>query len=42
MPSGLGTVTIDAWLQQVRRRKMAAKSRVSADEILKSRDADRR
>lgn len=34
--------SIDAWLQQVRRRKKAAQSRVSAEEILKNRDADRR
>jgi hypothetical protein len=34
--------SIDVWLQQVRRRKKAAQGRVSADEILKSRDADRR
>jgi hypothetical protein len=34
--------SIDVWLQQVRRRKKAAQSRVSAEEILRSRDADRR
>jgi antitoxin FitA len=34
--------SIDAWLQQVRRRKRAAQSRVSTEEILKHRDADRR
>jgi plasmid stability protein len=34
--------SIDAWLQQVRRRKSAARSRVSVEEILKNRDADRR
>jgi len=34
--------SVDAWLQQVRKRKRAAQTRVSAEEILKSRDADRR
>jgi plasmid stability protein len=34
--------SIDAWLDGVRRRKEAAKSRVSARDILRSRDADRR
>jgi len=34
--------SIDAWLQQVRRRKRAGQGRVSAEEILKSRDADQR
>ena len=34
--------SVDAWLQQVRKRKRAAQTRVSSDEILKSRDADRR
>ena len=34
--------SIDAWLQQVRRRKRAAQSRVSIEQILKNRDADRR
>jgi antitoxin FitA len=34
--------SVDAWLQQVRRRKRASQSRVSVEEILKSRDADRR
>src|ERR1700733_4155389 len=34
--------SVDAWLQQARRRKIAAKSRVAAEEILKNRDADRR
>jgi hypothetical protein len=34
--------SIDAWLQQVRRRKRAAQSRVSVEAILKNRDADRR
>ncbi len=34
--------TIDAWLQQVRRRKRAAQSRVSVKQILENRNADRR
>jgi plasmid stability protein len=34
--------SVDAWLQQVRKRKRAAQTRVSSEEILKSRDADRR
>jgi hypothetical protein len=34
--------SIEAWLRQVRRRKMAAQTRVSADDILKVLDADRR
>jgi len=34
--------SMDAWLQQVKRRKRAAASRVSCDQILESRDADRR
>jgi plasmid stability protein len=34
--------SIDAWLRQVRRRKGAARSQVSIDQILKNRDADRR
>jgi antitoxin FitA len=34
--------SIDAWLQQVRRRKRAAQSRVTVEDILKARDADRR
>ena len=34
--------SIDAWLQQVRRRKRAAQSRVSIEQILENRDADRR
>lgn len=34
--------SIDVWLRQVRRRKSTAQSRVSAEEILKNRDADRR
>lgn len=34
--------SIDAWLESVRRRKRAAKSRVSARDILRSKDAGRR
>ena len=34
--------SIDAWLEQVRRRKRVAQSRISADEIIKRREADRR
>jgi plasmid stability protein len=34
--------SVDAWLQQVVRRKDAAQSRVSSSLILKNRDADRR
>ena len=34
--------SIDAWLEGVRRRKEAAKSRVSARDIVRARDADRR
>jgi hypothetical protein len=34
--------SVDAWLQQVRRRKRAAQSKISAEQILKSRDSDRR
>jgi antitoxin FitA len=34
--------SVDAWLEQVRRRKRAAQTRVSAAQILKARDADRR
>jgi plasmid stability protein len=34
--------SIDAWLQQVRKRKRAAKTRVSSRQILGHRDADRR
>jgi hypothetical protein len=34
--------SIGAWLQQVRKRKRAAQSRVSGELILKKRDADRR
>lgn len=34
--------SVDAWLQQVRKRKRAAPTRVSARQILRQRDADRR
>ena len=34
--------SVDAWLQQVRKRKRAAQSRVSSKQILQHRDADRR
>jgi plasmid stability protein len=34
--------SVDAWLQQVRRRKRAAQTRVSSEQILRNRDADRR
>lgn len=34
--------SVDAWLQQVRKRKAAAQSRVSSKEILEHRNADRR
>ena len=34
--------SIEAWLQQVRRRKKAAQSRVTVEEILEARDVDRR
>ena len=34
--------TSDAWLQQVRRRKRATETKVAAEQILSSRDADRR
>ena len=34
--------SVDAWLQQVARRKRAAQTRVSSGQILKKRDADRR
>jgi len=33
--------SVDAWLQQVRKRKRASQSRVSIGQILKERDADR-
>ena len=34
--------SVDAWLQQVRKRKRATQTRLSAEQILKNRDADRR
>ena len=34
--------SIDAWLQQVRKRKRAAQTRISPGQILDSRNADRR
>ena len=34
--------SIEAWLQQVRKRKRAAQTLVSSQDIVKSRDADRR
>ena len=34
--------SIDAWLQQVRTRKRATQTRVSANQILEHRNADRR
>jgi antitoxin FitA len=34
--------SMDAWLEQVRKRKQASRTRVSSGHILKERDADRR
>jgi hypothetical protein len=34
--------SLDAWLQQVRKRKRAGRTRVSSRQILRHRDADRR
>ncbi|MGH8636747.1 MAG: FitA-like ribbon-helix-helix domain-containing protein [Burkholderiales bacterium] len=34
--------SIDAWLEQVRKRKRASQTRLSTTRILKARDADRR
>jgi plasmid stability protein len=34
--------TADAWLKQVQRRKRASATKVTAEQILSSRDADRR
>ena len=34
--------SLDAWLEQVRRRKRASQTRVSSAQILENRDADRR
>jgi len=33
--------SVDAWLEQVRKRKRASQTRVSPGQILKERDADR-
>ena len=34
--------SVDAWLEQVRKRKRASQTRVSSRQILKHRDTDRR
>jgi plasmid stability protein len=34
--------SVDAWLEQVRKRKRASQTRLSRGQILKQRDADRR
>ena len=34
--------SVEAWLQQVRKRKRASQTRVSSRQILQARDADRR
>lgn len=34
--------TVEAWIEQVRRKKRASQTRLSAAQILKARDADRR
>jgi plasmid stability protein len=34
--------SVDTWIQQVRKRKRAGETRVSVEQILKNRDADRR
>ena len=34
--------SIDTWLKQVRRRKLATGSQVSSEQILRNRDTDRR
>lgn len=34
--------SVHAWLEQVRKRKRASRTRVSSGQILKQRDADRR
>ena len=34
--------SVEAWLEHVRKRKRASQTRVSAAQILKARDADRR
>jgi antitoxin FitA len=33
--------SVDAWLQQVRKRKRAAQTRISSEKILQARDDDR-
>jgi hypothetical protein len=37
-----GRPSLDAWLEQVRKRKRASQSRVSADQILNVKSTDRR
>jgi plasmid stability protein len=37
-----GRPSINAWLQQVRERKRATQTRVSSDQILQNKNADRR
>jgi hypothetical protein len=34
--------SVESWLDQVRKRKRAAQTRISSGQILKNRDADRR
>lgn len=34
--------SIDSWLEQVRKRKRASQTRISTNDILQNRDADRR
>ena len=34
--------TVDAWVKQVRSRKRASQTRITSEQILKSRDSDRR
>ena len=34
--------SVDAWLEQVRKRKRASRSRVTSAQVLKHRDAERR
>jgi hypothetical protein len=34
--------SVDAWLEQVRKRKRASQTRVSSERILRERDAERR
>jgi antitoxin FitA len=33
--------TVDAWLEQVRRRKRSTETRIGSEQIIKNRDADR-